>query len=53
MTSGPKPADRRPVRTALTMLGVVLGVGTVVAVLGMTASATGQISERFNALTAH
>ncbi|GGX80319.1 hypothetical protein GCM10010515_55010 [Streptomyces fructofermentans] len=52
MTSGPKPADRRPVRTALTMLGVVLGVGTVVAVLGMTASATGQISERFNALTA-
>ncbi|MGW0337999.1 ABC transporter permease [Streptomyces sp. NPDC003011] len=43
---------QRPVRTMLTMLGVVLGVGTVVAVLGMTASATGQISERFNALTA-
>ncbi|MGW3986865.1 ABC transporter permease [Streptomyces sp. NPDC004830] len=43
---------QRPVRTMLTMLGVVLGVGTVVAVLGLTASASGQISERFDALTA-
>ncbi|MEU7469874.1 ABC transporter permease [Streptomyces sp. NPDC044984] len=43
---------QRPVRTMLTMVGVVLGVGTVVAVLGMTASASGQISERFTALTA-
>lgn len=43
---------QRPGRTVLTMLGVVLGVGTVVAVLGMTASATGQISGRFTALTA-
>ncbi|TQM81555.1 putative ABC transport system permease protein [Saccharothrix saharensis] len=43
---------QRPSRTLLTMLGVVLGVGTVVAVLGLTATATGQISTRFTALAA-
>lgn len=42
----------RPGRTALTMLGVVLGVGTVVAVLGITTTATAQISERFTVLAA-
>lgn len=43
---------QRPSRTMLTMLGVILGVGTVVVVLGLTATATGQISTRFTALTA-
>ncbi|MGW6685645.1 ABC transporter permease [Streptomyces sp. NPDC054961] len=43
---------QRPARSALTTLGTVLGVGTFVAVLGLTATATGQIGERFNALTA-
>lgn len=43
---------QRPARSALTALGTVLGVGTFVAVLGLTATATGQIGERFNELTA-
>lgn len=43
---------QRPSRSALTALGTVLGVGTFVAVLGLTATATGQIGDRFNALTA-
>ncbi|MFD9890819.1 ABC transporter permease [Amycolatopsis sp. NPDC059027] len=42
---------QRPGRSALTMLGAVLGVATVVAVLGLTASAAGQVSHRFTALT--
>ena len=33
---------QRPGRTILTMLGTVMGVGSFVAVLGLTASATGQ-----------
>jgi putative ABC transport system permease protein len=36
----------------LTCVGIVLGVGAFVAVLGLTATASGQISERFTALTA-
>lgn len=43
---------QRPVRSALTSLGTVLGVGTFVAVLGLTATASSQIDGRFNALTA-
>lgn len=43
---------QRPVRSALTSLGTVLGVGTFVAVLGLTATASSQIDARFNALTA-
>ena len=43
---------QRPGRTALTMLGTVLGVGSFVAVLGLTATASGQISERFDSLVA-
>ncbi|MDI2129207.1 ABC transporter permease [Yinghuangia seranimata] len=43
---------QRPARSVLTALGTVLGVGTFVAVLGLTATATGQIDERFNELTA-
>lgn len=43
---------QRPARSALTALGTVLGVGAFVAVLGMTATTSGQIDSRFNALTA-
>ncbi|WP_406284112.1 ABC transporter permease [Embleya sp. NBC_00896] len=43
---------QRPARSVLTALGTVLGVGTFVAILGLTATATGQIDDRFNALTA-
>jgi ABC-type antimicrobial peptide transport system, permease component len=43
---------QRPARTLLTALGTVLGVGAFVAVLGLTATATGQISSRFTALVA-
>lgn len=42
----------RLMRSALTTLGVVLAVGTFVSVLGLTATATGQISSRFDELTA-
>ncbi|MFJ2822913.1 ABC transporter permease [Streptomyces toxytricini] len=43
---------QRPARSALTGLGTVLGVGTFVAILGLTATASSQIDSRFNALTA-
>lgn len=43
---------QRPGRSGLTALGTVLGVGTFVAVLGLTATASSQIDARFNALTA-
>ncbi|MEV0782979.1 ABC transporter permease [Streptomyces sp. NPDC050423] len=43
---------QRPTRSALTSIGTVLGVGTFVAVLGLTATASSQIDERFNALMA-
>ncbi|WP_434091131.1 ABC transporter permease [Streptomyces flaveus] len=43
---------QRPARSALTALGTVLGVGTFVAVLGLTATTSSQIDARFNALTA-
>ena len=42
---------QRPGRTVLTSLGAVLGIGALVAILGLTATASGQISDRFNALT--
>jgi putative ABC transport system permease protein len=41
---------QRPGRTALTMLGTVLGVGAFVAVLGLTATSAGQISRQFTLL---
>ncbi|MGH8828479.1 MAG: ABC transporter permease, partial [Jiangellaceae bacterium] len=41
-----------PGRSALTAAGTLLGVGALVAVLGLTATATGQISERFTVLAA-
>ncbi|MFJ9943608.1 ABC transporter permease [Streptomyces erythrochromogenes] len=43
---------QRPVRSALTMLGTILGVGAFVAVLGLTATASSQIDARFNVLSA-
>lgn len=43
---------QRPGRAVLTAVGTVLGVGTFVAVLGLTATANGQISKRFTALVA-
>jgi putative ABC transport system permease protein len=41
---------QRPGRSALTMLGTILGVGAFVTVLGLTATAAGQISQQFNVL---
>jgi putative ABC transport system permease protein len=43
---------QRPGRTSLTILGTILGVGAFVAILGLTATAGGQISRRFTALAA-
>lgn len=43
---------QRPARSALTALGTVLGVGTFVAILGLTATTSSQIDSRFDALTA-
>jgi len=41
---------QRPGRSALTMLGTILGVGAFVAVLGLTATSTGQITRQFTLL---
>src|SRR5215472_18969856 len=41
---------QRPGRSGLTMLGTVLGVGAFVAVLGLTATGAGQISQQFTVL---
>ncbi|MHC3425662.1 ABC transporter permease [Streptomyces sp. DT18] len=43
---------QRPARSALTALGTVLGVGTFVAVLGLTATTSSQIDDRFSLLSA-
>ncbi|MFD9032003.1 ABC transporter permease [Streptomyces sp. NPDC059567] len=43
---------QRPGRSALTALGTVLGVGTFVAILGLTATTSSQIDSRFDLLTA-
>jgi putative ABC transport system permease protein len=43
---------QRPMRSVLTMLGTILGVGAFVAVLGLTATAGGQIDKRFTELAA-
>ncbi|MDI5969400.1 ABC transporter permease [Streptomyces sp. SL13] len=43
---------QRPARAVLTALGTVLGVGSFVAVLGLTATATSQIDGRFTRLAA-
>jgi len=43
---------QRPARSVLTAMGTVLGVGTFVAILGLTATTSAQIDARFNVLTA-
>lgn len=43
---------QRPGRSVLTMLGTVLGIGAFVAILGLTATAGGQIDKRFTVLSA-
>ena len=43
---------QRPGRSLLTTLGTVLGIGSFVAILGLTATASGQIDKRFSALLA-
>lgn len=43
---------QRPGRSVLTMLGTVLGVGAFVSVLGLTSTASGQISASFSVLQA-
>lgn len=43
---------QRPSRSIMTALGAVLGIGSFVAVLGVTATANAQITERFNTLVA-
>lgn len=45
-------ATQRPGRTALTLAGIVVGVAAFVAVLGLTATASGQISDSFSVLRA-
>lgn len=44
-------AERRT-RSILTSIGVVLGIATVVAIIGLAATASGQVSERFDRLVA-
>jgi len=43
---------QRPVRSALTALGTILGVGAFVATLGLTTTAGAQVSARFDVLKA-
>ncbi len=43
---------QRPGRSALTMLGAVLGIGAFVAVIGLSETANGQISKQFSILAA-
>ena len=43
---------QRPVRSLLTMLGTVLGIGSFVAILGLSATASGQIGAEFSLLEA-
>lgn len=52
LTEAAAGITQRPARSALTMLGTVLGVGAFVAVLGLTATAAAQIGQQFNLLTA-
>ncbi len=43
---------QRPGRSALTVLGTVLGIGSFVAIVGLSETATGQIGKQFNVLDA-
>lgn len=44
--------SQRPGRSILTAIGTVLGVGSLVAILGLTSSANGQVSKQFTELEA-
>jgi putative ABC transport system permease protein len=43
---------QRPGRSALTLLGVVLGIGSFVVIVGISQTASGQIGKQFNVLQA-
>jgi putative ABC transport system permease protein len=43
---------QRPGRSALTLLGVMLGIGSFVAIVGIAQTASGQIGKQFNVLQA-
>src|SRR6516225_6411560 len=43
---------QRPGRSALTLLGVILGIGSFVAIVGIAQTASGQIGKQFNVLQA-
>ncbi len=43
---------QRPGRSALTLLGVMLGIGSFVTIVGIAQTASGQIGKQFNALQA-
>ena len=43
---------QRPGRSALTMVGTILGIGAFVAIVGLSQTATGQIGKDFNVLDA-
>jgi putative ABC transport system permease protein len=43
---------QRPGRSALTLLGTVLGIGSFVAIVGLSQTASGQIGKQFNRLDA-
>lgn len=43
---------QRPTRSALTALGTILGIGSFVAILGLTQTASAQISKRFDRFAA-
>jgi len=49
---GPRGGPRRPVLSALTTLGTVLGITTLVITIGVASTAGNQIVGRFDALTA-
>lgn len=52
LTEAVAAVNARPSRSVFTMAGTLLGVGTLVVILGLTATANGQISERFDLLKA-
>src|SRR5499427_5751520 len=43
---------QRPGRSALTLLGVILGIGSFVTIVGIAQTASGQIGKQFNVLQA-
>lgn len=50
LREGAAPIANRPGRSLLTALGTILGVGTIVATLGIVGTANQQVSSKFNAL---